>query len=158
MKILWISPFLLHPTLQGGQIRSLGILRRLHERHEVHFASMSLPEQSEGRGRTSEYCTQSYLVEHGPPAVRSMASIPQFLANLVSRFPLTVSRDVAPPMRALINHLQRERFDVTVCDFVSSAINVARRDDLVLFQHNVETMIWRRMSRSEEHTSELQSL
>lgn len=147
MKILWISPFLHHPTLQGGQIRSLGILQKLHEWHEVHFASMWTPEQAEGRERTREYSSKSYLVEHRPPAVRSLAFVPQALANLPSSLPLTVGRDISRPMRALIEQLQAEPFDVTVCDFASSAVNIDRRQDLVLFQHNVETMIWRRMSQ-----------
>lgn len=147
MKILWLSPLLPHPILQGGQIRSLGILKKLHAWHEVHFASMWQPGQSEGRARTGEYCTKAYLVEHCPPPARSLEFMRSAVGNLVSPLPLTIARDISPQMRALISQLQSdESFDVTVCDFLHSAVNTERRAGLVLFQHNVETMIWRRMS------------
>jgi polysaccharide biosynthesis protein PslH len=40
--------------------------------------------------------------------------------------------------------LKREHFDSVVCDFLTPSINIPKLDDCVLFQHNVETMIWRR--------------
>jgi glycosyltransferase involved in cell wall biosynthesis len=36
------------------------------------------------------------------------------------------------------------RFDALVCDFIMPAINCPDIRDCVIFQHNVETMIWRR--------------
>jgi glycosyltransferase involved in cell wall biosynthesis len=38
----------------------------------------------------------------------------------------------------------RERFDSIVCDFITPAINFPSIASSVVFQHNVETMIWRR--------------
>jgi glycosyltransferase involved in cell wall biosynthesis len=48
-------------------------------------------------------------------------------------------------MRELLRTLlERERYDSVVCDFLTPAPNFASLRDCVLFQHNVETMIWRR--------------
>ena len=126
MRILWISPFLLHPTNTGGQIRSLGTLKQLHQRHEVHFATMQLEGQKEGVPRVSEYCSKAYFVPHRLPARSSLAFVPQFVGNFFSDLPLTVQRDVLPPMRALLAELRgREKFDAIVCDFLSAAVNLS---------------------------------
>lgn len=147
MKILWISPFLLHPTQKGAQIRSLGTLAQLHRRHEVHFASMQLPGQEDGVARTAEYCTRCYRIPHSLPRRRSLQFVPQFLGSFVSPLPLTISRDRNPAMRRLLDRLCADAsFDVIVCDFLSSAVNLPDPSRAVLFQHNVETIIWRRLS------------
>ena len=39
MKLLWVKSDLLHPTTKGGHIRTLEILKRLHARHEIHYAA-----------------------------------------------------------------------------------------------------------------------
>jgi glycosyltransferase involved in cell wall biosynthesis len=38
------------------------------------------------------------------------------------------------------------RHEVVVCDFLSQAVNVPAVEQVVLLQHNIETMIWRRMA------------
>ena len=38
----------------------------------------------------------------------------------------------------------REKYDAVFCDFLASAPSFETLDDVILFQHNVETMIWRR--------------
>ena len=43
MKLLWVKADFLHPTTKGGQIRTLETLKRLHQRHEVHFAALANP-------------------------------------------------------------------------------------------------------------------
>jgi glycosyltransferase involved in cell wall biosynthesis len=42
------------------------------------------------------------------------------------------------------NLLQSERFDAVVCDFLTPAVNFGSLNDVVLFQHNVESVIWDR--------------
>ena len=62
MKILWVSSDFLHPTTRGGQIRTLGILRRLHARHEIHYAAIEHPDRPEGVRLAHEYCARAYPV------------------------------------------------------------------------------------------------
>jgi sugar transferase (PEP-CTERM/EpsH1 system associated) len=145
MKILWVSPFFLHPTDRGGQIRTLGILQQLHRRHEVHFAALDAPASPEGRERSTEYCTRAYPVPHQPPTRGSAAFYCQALAGIFSRVPLAVSRYYSPQLYQIVAGLIASGgFDAVVCDFLASAPNIPDWRDCVLFQHNVETTIWER--------------
>ncbi len=71
MKILWISPFFLHPTDRGGQIRSLGTLKELHRRHEIHFAALNNPANTEGPDRSRGL--QKGPIDRGPRYWRPFA-------------------------------------------------------------------------------------
>jgi polysaccharide biosynthesis protein PslH len=147
VKILWISPFLLHPAQKGGQIRSLGILSELHCRHEVQFTTFQLSGQEEGVARLAEYSSSATCVRHELPERGSVPFTCQLLANIGSSLPLTISRDISAPMRDLVERqIQDRRYDVAVCDFLSMAVNVRQLERTVLFQHNVETIIWQRLA------------
>jgi hypothetical protein len=43
MKILWVKSDFLHPTTRGGQIRTLETLKRLHQRHQIHYVALQHP-------------------------------------------------------------------------------------------------------------------
>lgn len=145
MKILWVNPSFLHPTTRGGQIRTLEILKRLHQRNEVHYAAYDREDAPGGPDRADEYSTRSYPVQHRIPEKTSPAFALQLAANLFSPLPLAVSRYKSRPMRDLITRLiAKECFDSIVCDFLFPAPNFPALNNCVLFQHNVETMIWQR--------------
>lgn len=147
MKILWISPSFLHPTERGGQIRSLGTLKELHRRHEIHFVALHRPGDEEGPRRASEYSSASTAIAHAVPKRASLAMVPQLIAGLWSPLPLAVSRYESAKMKFVIEELQRnESFDCVVADFLMAAPNTPRMDEAVLFQHNVEATIWERQA------------
>jgi len=145
MKILWVKSDFLHPTNRGGQIRTLEMLRRLHARHEVHYVAFDNPAQPEGLARATEYCSFAYPVKHEVPPHRSLAFVAQLASNVVSSMPLALSRYVSDAMRRQIDELiTAHQFDSIVCDFIFPAPNFSTLQDCVVFQHNVETVIWRR--------------
>jgi glycosyltransferase involved in cell wall biosynthesis len=145
MKILWMSPSFLHPTTRGGQIRTLEIVKRLNRRHEIHYVALEDPRQPEGPRRSGEYSTRSYAMRHRAPAKRSPAFAWQLAKGLFARLPVAVSRFYnAGAARLIAGLLAREEFDRVVCDFLVSAPHFPRLADVILFQHNVETTIWRR--------------
>jgi glycosyltransferase involved in cell wall biosynthesis len=145
MKILWICPFFLHPTDRGAQIRTLGTLKELHKRHEIHFAALNDPQNIEGPERSTEYSTRHFSVEHSAPGRRSLRIIPQLAGSLFSPVPLAVSRYASSELRRKISALiAAEHYDSIVCDFLAAAPNLAELPLGVLFQHNVETTIWQR--------------
>ena len=147
MKILWVKTDFLHPTTRGGQIRTLEILRRLHTRHEIHYVAFDNPAVPEGLGRANEYSAHAYPVPHRLPVRGSLAFAGQMVANLFSPMPLQVSRYGSPAMRRQIDTLLTgERFDAVVCDFLFPTPNFADLSRCVLFQHNVEAVIWQRMA------------
>ncbi len=145
MRILWVKCDFLHPTTRGGQIRTLEIVKRLHARHEVHYLTYESPGNPEGLQRATEYCTRVYCVPHEIPHRRSLAFAVQLAGNLFSAMPLSLSRYHSAAMGERIAAvLKASQFDSVVCDFLSPAPNFAHLENCVLFQHNVETMIWRR--------------
>ena len=145
MKILWVCPFFLNPTDRGGQIRTLGTLKELHKRHEVHFAALNAPGNAEGPARAGEYSSRHIAVEHEAPKRGSLAMLPQLAGSLVSGVPLAVSRYASAKLLEGVRGLiAAERYDSIVCDFLAAAPNVPKLGQAVLFQHNVETTIWKR--------------
>jgi polysaccharide biosynthesis protein PslH len=145
MKILWVKCDFLHPTDKGGQIRTLEMLRRLHLRHEIHFVAYTDLAQSEGPRRSAEYCTRAYPILLKVPPRASLAFAAQAFSNLFSSLPLSLERYVSSEMREQVEQLiRRERFEGVVCDFLSAAPLFPDVEACLLFQHNVETTIWRR--------------
>ena len=145
MRILWVKSDFLHPTTRGGQIRTLEIVKRLHARHEVHYIAYDNPSQPVGLQRASEYCSHAYPVALDVPPRRSLGFVAQLAGNLASTMPLSLSRYCSAAMRDQISKVLRaSQFDSVVCDFLAPAPNFADMSGVVLFQHNVESMIWRR--------------
>jgi len=149
MKILWVKSDFLHPTERGGQIRTLETLRRLHQRHEIHYVAYENAAFPEGLARASEYATRAYPLEHHVPSHRSPAFAAQVAAGLFAALPVAISRYRSAAMTAKIAELTRTLgCDRLVCDFAAPAANIPNLGDWIVFQHNVETMIWRRHHES----------
>ena len=141
MKMLWVKADFLHPTDRGGQIRTLEMLKRLHQRHEIHYVALERGDPT----RASEYCSKAYPIEHHVPAKNTAAFGGQLLKGLISPLPVAVSRYQSDAMKQKVETLsKREKFDCVVCDFLFPAPNIADLGSCVLFQHNVEAIIWKR--------------
>lgn len=145
MKILWVKSDFLHPAVAGGRIRTLEILKRLRTRHEIHYAAFVYPDQPDALSSCAEYSTRAYPIPLRPAGKRSLAFAFQLAASCFSPLPLAVSRYRCAKMQRLLCSLrQAQRFDAIVCDFLVPAINLTDLSECVLFQHNVETLIWQR--------------
>jgi len=152
MKILWVKSDFLHPTTRGGQIRTLETIKRLHQKHLVHYIAFDDPVQREGPRRAGEYSSAHYAIPHSvaEKKLTSPAFVTQLIAGMISPLPIAIVRWRSVAMRREIERLQRsEQFDAIVCDFLSSAPNIPDLSQAVIFQHNVEAMIW---CRHVEHT------
>jgi polysaccharide biosynthesis protein PslH len=144
MRILWASANFLHPTTKGGQIRTLEMLRQMHRRHEIHFVAFENPREPEGPARAREYCTKAYPIRLDVPPRRSLRFAAQVARNLLASLPLSVTRYESPEMRRVMSRLMADNFDSVVCDFLTPAPNIDDPGRCVLFEHNVETVIWER--------------
>lgn len=145
MKLLWVKSDFLHPTTRGGQIRTLELLRRLHRWHEIHYVALHDGLDPEGPERSSEYSAFHYAIRHSAPRRGSVGFALQLAGGLVSTLPLAITRYVSKLMRERIAELTRRiGFDAIVCDFPTVAPNIPELAPCVLFQHNVEYLIWER--------------
>ncbi|MFL6352126.1 MAG: glycosyltransferase [Bryobacteraceae bacterium] len=145
MKILWVKSDFLHPADRGGHIRTLEMLKCLHRRHEIHYVAFDDGKNAEGLDRSSEYCSRAYPVTHSVPPHRSLRFMGQLFEGFFSPVPVAVERYTSARMRRRIEEvLEQQMFDTLVCDFLFPAPNLPDVSRSVLFQHNVESMIWRR--------------
>ncbi len=145
MKLLWVKTDFLHPTTRGGQIRTLELLRELHRRHEIHYMAFHDPSEPEGLERAPEYSTKAYPIDYQLTEKTSQAFLKELAVGLFSRLPVSIRRCQSAEMRSQLEQLiPREKFDCVVCDFLSPAPNIPELASCVLFQHNVEAVIWKR--------------
>lgn len=145
MKLLWVKTDFLHPTTRGGQIRTLETVKQLHKRHEVHYVAFADEANPEGPRRAGEYSSKAWPVPHGVPPKTSPKFALQLAQGLVNALPVAVLRYRSRAMRERIETLlASEKYDRVICDFPFPAPNIPDITQSILFQHNVETVIWRR--------------
>jgi sugar transferase (PEP-CTERM/EpsH1 system associated) len=145
MKVLWVNSNFMHPTTKGGQIRTLEMLRHLSRWHEIHYVAFEDPAHPEGPRRSVEYCFRAYPFRRRIPPRHSVAFLGQLAAGFMSSMPLSVSRfHSAEVGRFLDDLIRREHFDRAVVDHLAPTAYFPDLSRILLFQHNVETIIWRR--------------
>jgi len=155
MKILWVKSDLLHPTTKGGHIRTLEMLKRIATRHEVHYAAFDDDPEGTGKRLSSQYCAKVYTVAHRAPGRTSPAFAAQLVRGVFSRLPVAIFRYRSVEMaRVLAEIIEKEKFDSIVCDFVTPAINFPSMQPCVVFEHNVETVLWRRHAQNARNIAE----
>ena len=124
------------------------MLRELKRDHEITY--LALDDGAAGaneKNLATEYCHELICVPHRTAPKFSSAFYRELVANLASPLPYFMKKYESKGMRREIERLLKERtFDVMVCDFLQPSVNVPPNLDVatVLFQHNVEAMIWKR--------------
>jgi len=155
MHIVWIKTELLHPVDKGGRIRTYQMLRALARQHEITYLTLDDGTAApDARAKATEYCAHVDVIPFTPPQKGSLAFYTALIGNLVSPLPYAIARYEVPALRKRLHAIcALRRVDVVVCDFLAPSINVP--DDLgvpvVLFQHNVEAMIWERHANVATH-------
>lgn len=155
MRILWVKAGKLLPVDTGGKIRSYNILKQLARNHVVTVLSYY------GGPRDSNY--ESAIAAEFPgahtmhTAALDGSFLVQFLDYLLRMFqpaPFAVCKFTDPGVQGrLASWLRGATFDVAVCDFLSASQNFPHSPAVpcVLFQHNVETALWRRLASTESN-------
>jgi polysaccharide biosynthesis protein PslH len=144
VKILWVKADKLLPVHSGGNIRTFGIVRELAAHHQLTFFSYYGGEpdpQYEQEMQQHFPNAVCMCTGYGPPNVFG------YLLHLLKSAPYAVSRFADSRVQAKVSHWFRDQsFDVAVCDFLDAAVNFPKQLTIptVLFQHNVESEIWRR--------------
>jgi polysaccharide biosynthesis protein PslH len=148
MRILWVKADKLLPVHSGGNIRTYHVLRYLASHHDLTFYSYygGKPDDVYER-ELQQHLPGSVAVCTGKRELSGLARGLDYLAHLTAQPPYAVSRFACFKVQDQIRAWFREqRFDVAVCDFLDAAVNFPGRltTPSVLFQHNVESEIWRR--------------
>jgi len=148
LNILWLKTELLHPVDKGGKIRTYHMLRELKAEHHVTYLTLDDGSASEdARERAEEYCHELVCIPHKQREKFTAGFYVELGINLASPLPYAIKKYESAKMSGEVSRrMQSGNFDVLVCDFLAPAVNVEERyaRKAVLFQHNVEAMIWKR--------------
>jgi sugar transferase (PEP-CTERM/EpsH1 system associated) len=148
VHILWLKTELLHPVDKGGKIRTYQMLRELKREHHVTYLTLDDgTADREAREKSAEYCHELVCVPHHTREKFTAGFYADLALNVVSRLPYAIKKYQSPEMRrAIIERVGAQQSLTVVCDFLAPAVNVPPNMPCpsVLFQHNVEAMIWQR--------------
>jgi polysaccharide biosynthesis protein PslH len=148
MRILWVKANKILPVHSGGDLRSFNLLRELAAREEVIFFSYydGAPDAAYEQ-ELQKQLPGAICVCTGKKQDSSVARGFDYVLKLADSAPYAVSRFAAGKVRERLRKcLTEDRPDVVVCDFLDAAVNFPEelQAPAVLFQHNVESEIWRR--------------
>lgn len=152
MRLLWIKAGKLLPVDTGGKIRSYHLLRQFASMHELVLLSYY--------GGHRDHVYEEAIVREFPGAVPICDGTPADGARLYAHYarrmfspaPYAVTRFTSPVVTQTIRRVVNEgRTDVVVCDFLSASRNLPKNLGVpaVLFQHNVESILWQRQAAHE---------
>lgn len=152
MRILWVKVGGLWPLNTGGRLRSFHLVKELARRHEVTVLT------THGDGDNSvglaAQLKEARVVSLYHPSAKQGS--PRFalalLKSWLSPQPVDLVKWSVPELRETAEALlDGGCADVCVADFLASVPNVPLGGDIpvVLFEHNVEHVIWKRLYETE---------
>lgn len=148
MKILWIKSDFPLPADTGGKIRTKNLLFELAKQAEVTFLSYFPPDLDHSQIQELRAAgIEPVVIERAEENKSGPGFLLRVFWRLFSSRPYVAQKYVTPELKQkLVGLLAPGDFDAVVCDFLEMAwcAPLLRGTPSVLFEHNVETMIWRR--------------
>lgn len=152
MRVLWVKPGGLWPLTAGGRLRSFHILKELATRHALTLLTTHAP-ADDPVGLAEQLRTCEVLsFPHAPPKRGSPGFAVALARSWLSQLPVDLFRWRIPALRREVQaRLMAGEADVCVADFLAAVPNLPLLAPvpLVLFEHNVEHAIWRRLAEVE---------
>src|SRR5262249_43428406 len=123
---------------------------RLCREHEVVLVTTHGPDDDqEELTRQLSRCQKVISLPHAVPKRNTLGFGVALMRSWLSPLPVDLSRWRVPALRNTVATLVRSgAMDVCVADFLASAVNVPADGSIptILFEHNVEHLIWKRLS------------
>lgn len=161
MHILWIKSDYVDPPDTGGKLRTYHLLTQLRQRCDVTYVSVCSMLEAIGQPTSAPWASQIVTFPRAEEPKAGAKFYAKVLSRMLSKNPFIVqkylSREIRNCQRSLCDmtngRLADGRQTVLVCDFLEMAGNVDWSLPLpkILFQHNVESVIWRRYYENEEN-------
>jgi glycosyltransferase involved in cell wall biosynthesis len=152
VRILWVKAGKLLPVDTGGKIRSYNLLKNLAGANEVTLLSYyDGPFDPDYEKQIVQELPGAITVRTGV-STSTLGQSMNYLVHLPSRAPYAINKFTSNQVRRMLVDWDHEnRFDVFVCDFLSASHNFPAKlkTPSVLFQHNVESVLWERQSKHE---------
>lgn len=148
LRILWVKVGGLWPPNTGGRLRSLHTIAALSERHRVRLITTHPPgeELSSLRARLPA-CEWIDSIPYGLPKQGTARFGLAVAASWTTPYPADLWRWRILAVRARVRQRIEEGVDLCVADFLVAMPNVPGRaaERVMLFEHNVEYVIWKRL-------------
>jgi glycosyltransferase involved in cell wall biosynthesis len=155
MRILWVKAGKLLPLNTGGRIRSYNILKHLASHNEVTLLSYYGGERDHDyEAEIDQQLPGTLSIYTGQPDTSTLRGLIDYLRRLPSPAPYAVSKFTSRAVQEIVERwINEQRFQVAVCDFLSASRNFpsSLATPTVLFQHNVESILWERQNRREKN-------
>ena len=156
MRSIWLTTDFLHPMDRGGKIRTYNILKELHRYDDVTYLGFDgkVPGE-EPLKRVSEYCQRAIAVTHRQSRRGEIRFFTELAANVFSSLPYSVAKLRSKESEEkCAAELSRCELDYMVVDFVHAAVNLPSNVPVptILFQHNVEAVIWERLYQQQTNS------
>lgn len=155
LRILWVKSGPLLPANTGGRIRTLQMLRAMSRDHDITFLAQrdtTVPDDEDKPG--ADYAQRRLFVPWRDAPRGSARFAMGAAVNLASSLPYALWKYQSHKLAMRIREMDRAgEFDLLVCDFLTPALwfdDKRGRTPRVIFQHNVEALIWKRMAENEK--------
>ena len=153
MRILWVKPGGLWPLNVGGRLRSFHILSELSRQHQVTVLTTHRPgENHDDLTQHLPHCERVTSFEHSAPKAGTASFAGMLARSWTSALPVDLLKWRVPALRAEVESiLNSGNVDVCVADFLYGAVNMPSGTSVpvVLFSHNVEHILWKRLADNE---------
>ncbi len=153
MRILWVKVGGLWPPNTGGRLRSFHLVSELSRRHAVTLLTTHAPgDDPEVHAERLSRCWQIVSMPRAIPKRGSARFAFALLRSWLSALPVDLLKFRASAFARVVRRfLEQGGFDLCVADFLSATVNlpVQNRLPLILFEHNVEHLIWKRLCEVE---------
>jgi glycosyltransferase involved in cell wall biosynthesis len=148
MRILWVKIGGLWPLNMGGRLRSFHAIAELAKRHRVTVLTTHGPaDDPEGLKANLEDCERIVSIPYSIPKAGTRRFAAALVRSWLSPYPVDPWKCRVPALRKEVGETLAAGIDVCVADFLVASGNVPL-DGLaptLLFEHNVEYMIWKRL-------------
>jgi len=155
MKILWVKMGGLWPATTGGRVRSGQILSELARRHTVSVVTTHGPgDDPDGLAAHLAHCERVISLPYVVSKRGSGAFVGALARSWLSSDPVDLWKWRAAAVREQVHALMASGdVDLCVTDFLFAAANVPTGGPVpvVLFEHNVEYLIWQRLCAVESN-------
>lgn len=151
MRLLWVKAGRLLPADSGGKLRSYHLALELSRRHELTMLTYyDGPRDLLYEQRMEAAFPGAVTLRYGPTLLGKSVTTARYVAKLLSPAPFAVTKFTARNVRGTISRsIASGRFDAYICDFLSATLNFESPESVpsILFQHNVESVLWERQAR-----------
>jgi glycosyltransferase involved in cell wall biosynthesis len=150
LRILWVRVGGLWPLNSGGRVRTFQTVAHLSRGHRVTLLTTHGPEDDPAELRRQlPACEEVVSVPYAQPKRGTGRFVLALLRSWLSLDPVDLVKTRVPALRAETRaRVRAGAADICVADFLHSLSNLPANAGVpvVLFEHNVEHLIWKRLA------------